>query len=99
MRHDRRDGAYKTSCFALQSHTPHRDHRGPERDFSLALWVMALSAMTSFLARTGTGVVILMAGSTSGAFETILETIGAFVLGLLAAIGAILGALSGSLLE
>jgi hypothetical protein len=67
--------------------------------FSLALWFMALSATTSLLAGTGAGVVILMATSISRAFETILETIGAFVLGLLVAIGDILGAVFGSLLE
>ncbi len=67
--------------------------------FSLALWLMALSAMTSFLAGTGAGVVIVAAGRASDALETALETIGGFVLGLLAAIGAILGALFGSLME
>ncbi len=63
--------------------------------FSLALWLMALSAMTSLLAGTGAGVIILAADM----FEAILETIGGFVLGLLAAIGAILGALFASLVE
>ncbi|NJO22023.1 MAG: hypothetical protein HC868_02570 [Sphingomonadales bacterium] len=67
--------------------------------FSLALWLMALSAVTSLLAGTGAGVVILAAGNTWDVLETILEAVGRFVLGLLAAIGAILGALLGSLVE
>jgi|SRR5688572_14520483 hypothetical protein len=67
--------------------------------FSLALWLMALSAMTSLLAETGAGVIILAAGSTSDVLNAILETIGGFVLGLLAAIGAVLGALFGWLVE
>ena len=67
--------------------------------FSLALWLMALSAMTSLLAGTGAGVIILAASSTSDVLNAILETIGGFVLGLLAAIGAVLGALFGWLVE
>lgn len=66
--------------------------------FSLALWLMALSAMTSLLAGTG-AVIILAASSTSDVLNAILETIGGFVLGLLAAIGAILGAMFGWLVE
>jgi hypothetical protein len=67
--------------------------------FSLALWFMALNAMTSLLAGAGAGAVILAASSAWDALETTLEAIGGFVLGLLAAVGAILGALFGSLLE
>jgi hypothetical protein len=67
--------------------------------FSLALWLMALSVMTSLLAGTGAGVIILAASSTSDVLNAILETIGGFVLGLLAAIGAILGAMLGWLVE
>ena len=67
--------------------------------FSLALWLMALTAMTSLLAGTGAGAIILAASGTSDVLEAILETIGGFLLGLLAAIGAILGALFGSLTE
>jgi hypothetical protein len=67
--------------------------------FSLALWLMALSAMTSLIAGTGADVIILAASSTSDVLNAILETIGGFVLGLLAAIGAILGAMFGWLVE
>lgn len=67
--------------------------------FSLALWVTALNAMTSLLAGAGAGAVILVASSVSDAFETILEAIGGFALGLLAAIGAILGTLFGAAME
>ena len=67
--------------------------------FSLALWLITLSAMTSLLAGTGAGVIILAASSTSDVLNAILETIGGFVLGLLAAIGAILGAMFGWLVE
>lgn len=58
---------------------------------------MALNAMTSLLAGASAGVIILAASSTSNVLEAILETIGGFVLGLLAAIGAILGTLFSSL--
>ena len=67
--------------------------------FSLALWYMALSAMTSLLSGAGAGALILVASSTSDALETILEAIGGFVLGLLAAIGALLSAVFGAALE
>jgi hypothetical protein len=65
--------------------------------FSLALWLVTLTARTSLLARTDAGAIILAASRTSDVLEAILETIGGFLLGLLAAIGAILGALFGSL--
>jgi hypothetical protein len=67
--------------------------------FSLALWLMALSAVTSLLAGAGAGVVILAAGNTWDVLESILEAVGGFVLRLLAAIGAVLSALLGSLME
>lgn len=67
--------------------------------FSLALWCMTLSAMTSLLSGAGAGALILAASRTSDALETILEAIGGFVLGLLAAIGALLSAVFGAAVE
>jgi hypothetical protein len=61
--------------------------------------LVALGAVMSLFAKAAAGVVIFAAGCTSNMLEAAVEIVAGFVLELLAAIGAILGAPLGSLVE
>ena len=59
------------------------------------LWLWALNMMTSMLLAAGFGTVIIVASSASDIIETVLDAIGSVVLGIFAAIGALIGGILG----